>query len=80
MDAAAVRTVLAVDQMAWLSKVAAEQTPPLSASTMLRRLVDEAMAESRASAGRRAEQLEIYRASGYPEHHPDYPDFPWRPR
>jgi hypothetical protein len=41
---------------------------------MILRLIDQAIAEGQAAARRREEQLEIYRASGYPEHHPDYPD------
>jgi hypothetical protein len=71
-----IRAVLSGVQLAWLSKAAAEQAPPLSAGTMLGRLVDQAIADSDAATRRRAEQLEIYRASGYREHHPDYPDLP----
>jgi hypothetical protein len=39
-------------------------------------IVDQPIAEGKAAVLRRAEQFEIYRASGYAEHHPDYPDFP----
>lgn len=71
-----VTVVLTEVQLSWLGQVAAGQTPPLSTGTMLGRLVDRAIADSQAAKRRRAEQLEIYRASGYTEHHPDYPDLP----
>jgi hypothetical protein len=63
-------------QLAWLSKVAAEQAPPLSVNELLGRIVDDAIAQSKADARQRAERLEVYRASGYSEHHPDYPNVP----
>lgn len=63
-------------QQGWLAKRAAAELPPLSTVAMLSRLVDEAMAESKAHAREREHQLEVYGASGYPEHHPDYPDPP----
>ena len=71
-----VAAVLSDAQLAWLSEIAARQSPPLSTKEMLGRLVDQAIADSRTTARRRADQLEIYRGSGYAEHHPDYPDFP----
>jgi hypothetical protein len=46
----------------------------VSTVAVLRRLVDEAMAEGKALAGEREHQLEVYQASGYAEHHPDYPE------
>lgn len=67
---------LSDEEYAWLSKVAADHKPPLSTNEVLPELVDQAIADGQAAALRRAEQLEIYRASGYAEHHPDYPDFP----
>jgi hypothetical protein len=63
-------------QLDWIRRVAAAQTPPLSATGMLRLLVDEAVEKHDKMARRREEQLEIYRASGYAEHHPDYPHLP----
>jgi hypothetical protein len=70
---------LSDEQYAWLSDVAAAHKPPLSMNEVLRELVDQAIADGQAATLRRAEQLEIYRASGYAEHHPDYPDFPGTP-
>jgi hypothetical protein len=67
---------LSDEQCAWLSEVAADHKPPLTTNEVLCQLVDQAIADGQAAALRRAEQLEIYRASGYAEHHPDYPDFP----
>jgi hypothetical protein len=67
---------LSDDRYAWLCDAAAEQKPPLSADELLRQLVDQAIAEGKAAVLRRAEQFEIYRTSGYAEHHPDYPDPP----
>lgn len=63
-------------QLAWLGQLAAAQDPPLSTNEMLARIVDQAIVEGQAEARRRVEQLEIYRASGYAEHHPDYPGLP----
>jgi hypothetical protein len=71
-----VRVRLSDDRYAWLCDAAAEHKPPLGADELLRQLVDLAIAEGKAAVLRRAEQFEIYRASGYAEHHPDYPDFP----
>jgi hypothetical protein len=73
-----VRVRLSDDRYAWLCDVAAEHKPPLSTDELLRQLVDQAIAEGKAAVLRRAEESEIYRASGYAEHHPDYPDFPGR--
>jgi hypothetical protein len=67
---------LSDEQCAWLSEVAADHKPPLTTNEVLCQLVDQAITDGQAAALRRAEQLEIYRASGYAEHHPDYPDFP----
>lgn len=75
-EAREVLVVLTDVQDRWLSETAAEQSPPLSVSELLGRILDEAIAESEAAARRRALQFETYRASGYPEHHPDYPNFP----
>ena len=71
-----VQVRLSDEQYAWLSDVAADHQPPLSTNEVLSQLVDQAIAAGQAAALRRAEQLEIYRASGYAEHHPDYPDSP----
>jgi hypothetical protein len=71
-----VEVLLSDEQGAWLSEVAADHKPPLTTNEVLCQLVDQAIADGQAAALRRAEQLEIYRASGYAEHHPDYPDFP----
>ena len=75
-DVEVLSVVLNDPQLRWLTARAAEQEPALSAGTMLGRLVDEAMVEQREESRRREERLEVYRASGYPEHHPDYPDLP----
>jgi len=75
-DSRMVRVRLSDDRYAWLCEAAAEHKPPLSTDELLRQLVDQAIAEGKAAVLRRAEQFEIYRASGYAEHHPDYPDFP----
>jgi hypothetical protein len=75
-DSRMVRVRLSDDRYAWLCDAAAEHKPPLSTDELLRQLVDQAIAEGKAAVLRRAEQFEIYRASGYAEHHPDYPDFP----
>ena len=66
-----VRVRLSDDRYAWLCNVAAKHKPPLSTDELLRQLVDQAIAEGEAAVLRRAEQFEIYRASGYTEHHPD---------
>jgi hypothetical protein len=76
IDAQGVLVTLTRAQTAWLSEMAAAERPPASPSELVRRLLDEAMAESVTAAGRRAHQLEVYRASGYSEHHPDYPRAP----
>ena len=68
-----VTVALTETQDAWLRRRAADQSPPVAPGEALRRILDEAIAASRATAERRARQLEVYRASGYPEHHPDYP-------
>jgi hypothetical protein len=60
----------------WIAIAARDQSPPISKAMMLARLLDEAISREQARERRRADQLEVYRASGYPEHHPDYPDFP----
>jgi hypothetical protein len=63
-------------QLEWLSMQGAGQQPPLDATGMLTRLVERALTASEADADRRAHQLEVYRVSGWPEHHPDYPNLP----
>jgi hypothetical protein len=63
-------------QLEWLEKQAAGQEPTLDASAMLTRLVEHAVAASEVDHDKRAHQLEVYRVSGYPEHHPDYPNVP----
>jgi hypothetical protein len=63
----------------WLTLAGARELPRLDAGGMLRRLLERAMEEGDAAAGQRAYQLEIYRASGYAEHHPDYPNPPASP-
>jgi hypothetical protein len=68
--------VLSDAQMGWIQTMAAEQTPAVDMRTMLGRVVDDAMARHDEDVRRRAERLEIYRASGYSEHHPDYPHVP----
>ena len=70
-----VRVRLSDDCYAWLCDAAAEHKPPLSTDELLRQLIDQAIAEGKAAVLRRAEQFELC-ASGYAEHHPDYPDFP----
>jgi hypothetical protein len=56
--------------------MAGAHVPPVSATAMLGRLIDEAMARQGESERHRAWQLEVYEASGYQEHHPDYPHLP----
>ncbi len=68
-----VTVVLTDAQYFRLREVAGEEVPPLSTSQAVGRLVDQAAATRRRAADRRAAQLEIYAASGYAEHHPDYP-------
>lgn len=63
-------------QASWLSETAASAHPPLSTCALVRKLLDEAIAESETAARRRTHQFEVYRASGYSEHHPDYPKPP----
>lgn len=60
----------------WIVTMARDQSPPISTTSMLGRLLDDAISCEQERARQRAEQLEVYRASGYSEHHPDYPDFP----
>jgi hypothetical protein len=62
-------------QSEWLKETAAEQSPPQSAVELLRTIVDQAMMQSEATEERRSRQFEIFHASGYSEHHPDYPSF-----
>jgi len=69
-----VKVVLTDAQYFWLREAAAQEVPPLSTSQVLGRLVDQETAAVRKTAQRRASQLEIYEASGYAEHHPDYPN------
>jgi len=74
---AATRTVavcLTADQLKWLEKRGAEHRPTLDAEGMVAYLVERAMVASVGEDGKRAHQLEVYRASGYAEHHPDYPN------
>jgi hypothetical protein len=61
-------------QRDWLARAGDRERPSLDAGDMLVRVLDEAMLESDREADRREYQLEIYRASGYSEHHPDYPN------
>jgi hypothetical protein len=68
-----VQVVLTDAQYFWLREAAGEEAPPLSTSQVLGRLVDQAIVAGDGAARRRAAQLEVYRASGYAEHHPDYP-------
>ena len=68
-----VTLVLTDAQYFWLREVAGEEAPPLSTSQAVGRLVDQAATARRRAADRRETQLEIYTASGYAEHHPDYP-------
>ena len=63
-------------QLQWLAEQGAAQQPTLDAGAMLVRLVEHARATHEADTDRRAHQLEVYRVSGYPEHHPDYPNLP----
>jgi hypothetical protein len=63
-------------QLRWLEERGAEQQPTRDAGGMLTLIVERALAADALTAGRRAHQLEVYRASGYPEHHPDYPKLP----
>jgi hypothetical protein len=60
----------------WIAARARAQSPPISAAMMLETLLDEAISREQARERKRAERLEVYQASGYPEHHPDYPDLP----
>jgi hypothetical protein len=60
----------------WIATMARAQSPAINATMMLATLLDEAISRQQARERQRAERLEVYRASGYPEHHPDYPDFP----
>ncbi len=60
----------------WITWRAEAESPPVSVTTMLGRLVDEAMAYHQEEKRLRAAKLEVFEASGYPEHHPDYPSLP----
>lgn len=71
-----VTVVLTDQQYLSLREMAGEEEPPLATSDVVRRLVDQATLARHAATQRRAAQLEIYDASGYAEHHPDYPDRP----
>jgi hypothetical protein len=66
-------------QRAWLVEAGKREQPSLDASRMLARLLERAMSDSENEQDRRDHQLEVYRASGYAEHHPDYPNLPKRP-
>jgi hypothetical protein len=68
-----IATELTDAHRAWLTERAAEQTPPLTVSGMLARLLDAAMVATEEATSRRAYQFSVYQASGYREHHPDYP-------
>lgn len=61
-------------QTRWLVSAAAEATPPVSPGELLTAILDEAMTRAAEHARQRAHQLEMYEASGYSEHHPDYPN------
>jgi hypothetical protein len=74
-----VTLVLTDAQYFWLREAAGKETPLLSTSQTVGRLVDRAIAADRRAATRRASQLEVYAASGYAEHHPDYPGRPADP-
>ena len=67
---------LSDQHLGWIQEMADAQAPPVSATAMLGHLVEEAMARHGDETRRREEQLEVYSASGYSEHHPDYPDLP----
>ena len=74
-----VTLVLTDAQYFWLREAAGKETPLLSTSQTVGRLVDRAIAADRRAATHRAAQLEVYAASGYAEHHPDYPVRPADP-
>jgi hypothetical protein len=61
-------------QERWLVSSAARATPRLSPAERLGQILDEAIAASDVGERSRAHRLEIYEASGYSEHHPDYPN------
>jgi hypothetical protein len=63
-------------QRDWLVEAGDREQPRVDPSGMLTRLVERAMNEGAREAHRRDHQLEVYRASGYAEHHPDYPNLP----
>ncbi len=69
-----VRVILTDAHYLWLRDVAAQEMPQPTTSQVLERFIDQAIVDTGAAAQRRAEQLEIYRGSGYAEHHPDYPE------
>jgi hypothetical protein len=66
-------------QHEWLIEAGKREQPSVDPSRMLARLVERAMSDSDDAQDRRDHQLEVYRASGYAEHHPDYPNLPERP-
>ena len=68
--------VLSDEHLGWIEQLAAAQAPPVSSTTMLGRLLEDAIGRQRESTRRRLQQLEVYDASGYSEHHPDYPNLP----
>lgn len=65
-------------QRDWLLTAGERERPRLDAGQMLARLVEQAMNDCERETHRRNHQLEVYRASGYAEHHPDYPNSPRR--
>jgi hypothetical protein len=62
-------------QHAWLRSAAEQERPPVGLADMVRLLIERGRAADDASLAHRQHQLEIYRASGFDEHHPDYPHF-----
>lgn len=69
-----VTVALTQAQERWLDSSARRAVPRLSLSERLGQILDDAMAASETDEDARAHQFQIYEASGYPEHHPDYPD------
>lgn len=63
-------------QRDWLARAGNREKPRLGASDMIMRLVELAMSAGELEARRRDHQLEVFGASGYAEHHPDYPNLP----
>lgn len=73
-EQAGLAVALTDDQARWLVSAAAEATPPVSPGELLTAILDEAIGRAAEQARERAHQLKMYEASGYSEHHPDYPN------